>query len=211
MTNTERFIPFSMEAANGELILFRKSPDEPGVIRHDLAQAMISTLDTQSTKAICAKHKHFSATITEPQGCRKLYFMTYEQLEAATKYVSLVQAFESRAAAYEKIDKLPTRVVGQRYLVRHRKLGNTFCMKIFNKSGHPLNLALAKNEIHALQSLSLKKRVVPLVDLIEDEDTISVVTKHTKRSSLKDFVAKGPALTAEQVADFVAQIADGIR
>ena len=50
-----------------------------------------------------------------------------------------------------------------------------------------------------------------LVDLIEDEDTISVVTKHTKRSSLKDFVAKGPALTTEQVADFVAQIADGIR
>jgi len=78
MTTGDRYQQYYMSALAGKIYFFRLNMEEKGVIEHDLATMHITSIDTPDKKVLCKSRRHFGFQVSNENGHRKLYFMTFD-------------------------------------------------------------------------------------------------------------------------------------
>lgn len=89
-----------MEVSDSQVCFFRLSLQEKGAIWHSLDNMHLTSTDTATKKVLCNSRRHFGLTLTNHQGHRKLYFMTYEQMLAGADFLLKAQKFQKRLEQY---------------------------------------------------------------------------------------------------------------
>ena len=124
------------------------------MIRYDLKDIRVSSIDTKTQWLVCQAKRHFCLNITSKQGYRKLYFLTHDQMLAAIDlFLRVGQKFKSRADQYEVVDTqsdTADRTVLDHQIVRHRVTFEKFLMKVLPHDAPDFISNQGKAEIHTL-------------------------------------------------------------
>jgi len=140
-----------MEADSETLYFYRLRRADKGTIAHGLLNTHITSIDTPEKKVLCKSRRHFGFTLSNEAGHRKLYFMTFNHLNAGVDYVLRAQNFPSRIAQYQLQKKLRDDEVSERWIAKHKLTGETFMIK--RAPREPINdpvRELAMNEVRVL-------------------------------------------------------------
>jgi hypothetical protein len=107
MTTGDRYQQYYMEAEGPTIYFYRLTRGEKGTISQNLPNTHITSIDSAEKKVLCKSRRHFGFTLSNEQGHRKLYFMTYQLMLAGVDYVLRAQHFESRLEQYTFTRQLP--------------------------------------------------------------------------------------------------------
>ena len=211
MTTGDRYQQYFMEAIGPTIYFYRLRKEDKGTITQNLTNTHITSIDSQEKKVLCKSRRHFGFTLSNEQGHRKLYFMTWQLMLAGVEYVLKAQNFASRTQQYTFTRQLPDNQVCDRWLAKHMLTGETFMIK--RAPREPANdpvRELAMNEIRVLQLCSKSKLVVELEDYFEEEDSIYTVHQHVSKS-LRDYVTKSgrsvEPIAEEEAVLYIHQLA----
>ena len=61
--------------------------DERELISHDLKNSRVSSIDSPNKKILCQSKRHYGLTLSSEAGIRKLYFLTYEQMQDGVRRI----------------------------------------------------------------------------------------------------------------------------
>lgn len=91
MTASGRLHPYKMKTVEDQLILSYEMKGKKIIIPHNLQLLHITSTDTSTVKTVCSDGKHFGAYIREGKAYRKIFFMTFEEMNTAIEFILSAQ------------------------------------------------------------------------------------------------------------------------
>lgn len=202
MTSEDRYYIYKytfVKGENSEHQLVFKRPKDPNnnaiknkPIVYNLSEIQVCTIDSCDEKNVCMQKRHFAMNILMSKS-RKVYFTTFEQMMNCMHRISELQGYHgSRAAQYEKVQRLRTDEEddSERYLVRQKNNDRTFIMKVVDERISPNILAVVMSERDILIRSGKSEHVVKLFDSFSEKNKFYMLIENPKGDSLKKTVLK---------------------
>ena len=176
MSSDDRFCPYKMTVCGGHLVIKSLNSDYV-TLRYGLDEFYLQTNDEPFLRTTDPKRKNFCTRlmISNSIGHLRLYFVTFDSMIFSIEKILAAQGLESRKDQYELVERLPDSLVCKRSIVK-----NVYC----NTAKYELKSILKRDkenihvflqELSAQQSLQHKAGINKLMDVIEDDDSISLI------------------------------------
>ena len=112
-------------------------------VAHDLHTCKIRSIDTPNGgKFLCRSNRHHCLILSSKEAHRKLYFLSFEQMQAGIDFLIFKgQGFASRANQYKVIGRCPDPIMDSKLLVRHRVTHDKLIMKFIRHDDSAENKA----------------------------------------------------------------------
>ena len=100
-------------------------------VAHDLRTCKIRSIDTPNGgKFLCRSNRHHCLVLSAKKSHRKLYFLSFEQMQAGIDFlICKGQGFASRADQYKVIRRCPDPIMDSKLFVGHRVTHDKLIMK----------------------------------------------------------------------------------
>lgn len=188
MTGSDRFAQFQMEVVDNEVLFYKEYPWESKVIRHDILKLSVTSIDSPTFKSLCPYGKHYGAKLCEKNTYRKIFFLNFDEMNAAIQYILTAQKCRSRRDQYQVLSFLNDSGSGPLHVVQHFVTGKKFVLKEMLADQHELNQELMIIEVKILQKFHKDKHIVQVLDIFEDESGKYAVTNYYKHGTLEDLI-----------------------
>ena len=126
MTTGDRYQQYYMEAEEEKVYFFRSKREEKGTIVHQLSNLHVSSIDSQEKKVLCNSRRHHGIVLSNSQGHRKLYFLSFNMMLEGVAYILRVQGFQQRMEQYEFVKGLADNEISERWIAKHKLTGELF-------------------------------------------------------------------------------------
>ena len=128
MTTEDRYQQCRMDFESDH-VRFYLDKDGDNFISQDLPSSRVTSIDLPNKKLLCPSKRHYGLTLGSEAGIRKLYFLTYDQMQDGVRRILNAQNFQHRIRQYKDIRHLPDNQLGERKIVKHRLTGEKFVLK----------------------------------------------------------------------------------
>ena len=139
----------------------------------------ITSADCESTKCLDASRRHYCAVLQADNSHRKLYFISFAQLEATIATILEPQGFTDRASQYEIVSHLDSITAAKRSIVCHKGTGIKYELIMLPKPCREKEERLFMAQIDALQKLKHNSQVMSCLDYFTDYKGIYVVMMYS--------------------------------
>jgi len=85
-----------MEVEHNRLYFYKTRREGSGTIEHDLMTLKVLSIDSKDKKVFCKSRRHYGVSIVGQSGHRKLYFLSFSNLEMGIEYLLKAQNFKQR-------------------------------------------------------------------------------------------------------------------
>ena len=219
VSNSNRFYQMSMqiEGTNNLVIQVHMAAEQYKAIpvSHDLRSCTISSIDSPNGKFLCGSQRHYGLVLTTKQGNRKIYFLSYEQMQAGVDFlVCQGQQFASKAEQYKKVGSYPDQVMDDKSIVVHQISHEQLIMKFVGHDETEPTKLQAQAGLLALQKTSHWKETIDLVDHFMDSQGSSYIITEKPEYTLAEYIARVKAkrsISVRQIAILTKMIAKVIR
>ena len=70
-----------------ETVRFYLNTGVSSVVSYDLKKSRVSSIDSPDEKLLCPSRRHYGLILNSEAGYRKLYFLTYEQMQDGVRRI----------------------------------------------------------------------------------------------------------------------------
>ncbi len=139
----------------------------------------VTSVDCESTKCHDQSRRHYCAVLQANNSHRKLYFISFAQLEATIATILEPQGFTDRASQYGFVSHLDSITAARRTIVFHKGTGIKYELIMLPKPCREQEERLFMAQINALQKLKHNSGVMSCLDYFTDYKGIYVVMMYS--------------------------------
>ncbi len=153
----------------------------------------VTSVDCESTKCHDASRRHYCAVLQANNSHRKLYFISYAQLEATIATILEPQGFIDRLSQYDFVSHLDSITSVRRSIVCHKGTGIKYELIMLPKPCREQEERFFMAQIDSLHKIKHNSLTMSCLDYFTDYKGIYVVMMYSEKLTLQDVVMKFPA------------------
>ena len=201
-----------MEAHQGNLVFLAKKEGK-SVISYALKQVHVVCLDSKNKKYDLDEQNHFCFFIKVGEQKRSLLFDSERQMKDAIDFILIQQGLPAkRLSQYKRLHTVNLHeIVGDCSILIHRLTKEKFVSKTIMKNSNQSQINQMRQEIEVLGACRKLKRIVRLIDVVDDQDSITYILKYFEQKSLKEILDLGAELEMNEVLRMLQDIAEILR